>query len=126
MHRSLNKSIDKNLGLETIIDSTANAVMAIDRSGKIVYVNRQVENFLEMPADEILGHDVKEFFPTTGLLEVVVDGKPQLGRRLSLKNGTYLTNRTPIYSGNDIIGAVAVFQDITELQNIIDELSDDN
>jgi len=126
MHRSTNKSIDKNLALETIVDSTANAVMAVDRSGKIVYVNRQVENFLEMPAEEILGHHVKEFFPTTGLVEVLVDGKPQLGRRLSLKNGTYLTNRTPIYSGDEIIGAVAVFQDITELQNIIDELSDDN
>ncbi|MTI86281.1 MAG: PAS domain-containing protein [Firmicutes bacterium] len=126
MHRPLNKSIDKNLVLETIIDSTANAVLAIDQAGKIVYLNRQVENFLEMPADQVLGHHVKEFFPTTGLLEVVVDGKPQLGRRLSLKNGTYLTNRTPIYSGDEIIGAVAVFQDITELQNIIDELSDDN
>lgn len=122
-----NHAIDKNITLETIVDSTANAIVAVDLTGRIIYVNKQVENFLEMPAEEILGHHVKEFFPNTGLLEVLVDGKPQLGRRLSLKNGIYLTNRTPIYSDDgEIIGAVAVFQDITELQNIIDELSDDN
>lgn len=126
MQDQVNRFINKNLALETILNSTANAVLAVDLSGQIVYVNRQVENILELSSQEILGHHVKEFFPTTGLLEVFVNGTPQLGRRLSLKNGVYLTNRTPVYSGDKIIGAVAVFQDITELQNIIDELRDDN
>lgn len=126
MSTKYNKSIDKNLGLEKIIDNAANAVLAVDNSGTIIYVNKQVESFLELPSSAILGHHVKEFFPNTGLLDVIVDGKTQLGRRLSLKNTTYLTNRSPIYSDGEIVGAVAVFHEITELQNIIDELSVDN
>ncbi|MGQ9556853.1 MAG: sigma 54-interacting transcriptional regulator [Desulfurispora sp.] len=114
------------LDLHTLMDNTANHILAVDTAGKIIYVNRAVERFLELPADQILGRHVKDFFPTTGLLEVMVDGKPQLGRRLHLKNGMYITNRTPVIVNGQIVGAIAVFQEITEIQNLIDELSSDN
>lgn len=112
--------------LETLMNNTVNHVLAVDTKGRIIYVNKAVENFLELPSCEILGNHVKKFFPTTGLLEVMVDGRPQIGRRLQLKNGTYITNRTPVVVDGKIVGAIAVFQDITELQNIIDELYNDN
>ncbi|WP_018086383.1 sigma 54-interacting transcriptional regulator [Desulfurispora thermophila] len=114
------------LDLHTLMDNTANHILAVDITGKIIYVNRAVERFLDLPADQILGRHVKDFFPTTGLLEVMVDGKPQLGRRLHLKNGMYITNRTPVIVNGKIVGAIAVFQEITEIQNLIDELSTDN
>lgn len=112
--------------LEQMIDCAANYVVAVDKDGIIIYINRAVERFLELPKSRIMGQHVKTFFPTTGLLDVMLDGKPQIGRRLQLKNGTYTTNRTPIIVDGEIVGAIAVFQDITELQNIIDELSSDN
>ncbi|HBV97506.1 MAG: Fis family transcriptional regulator [Peptococcaceae bacterium BICA1-7] len=112
--------------LERIMGSINNAVIAVDIDGKINYCNQQVEKFLGFPADKIVGRDVKAFFPTTGLLEVVRDGVPQIGRRLVINDGTYLTNRTPIIVDGKIVGAVAVFQDVTEIQNIIDELTTKN
>ncbi|SFR02126.1 sigma 54-interacting transcriptional regulator [Desulfoscipio geothermicus] len=118
--------IEARISLKDIVDSTSNAVVAVDRSGIIVYCNRQVEKFLELPAGQILGSHVKKFFPTTGLLEVLKDGQPQLGCRLSLKNCTYLSNRNPVIVNGQVVGAVAVFQDVTEIQNIIDELTTKN
>ncbi|GBF35710.1 zinc sigma-54-dependent two-component system response regulator [Desulfocucumis palustris] len=114
------------MNLNEIIASTSNAVVAVDRSGTIVYCNRQVENFLGVPASSIIGRQVNEFFPTTGLMEVMEDGRPQLGCKLSLNNGTYLSNRNPVVVDGKIVGAVAVFQDVTEIQNIIDELTTRN
>ncbi|MCL4440662.1 MAG: sigma 54-interacting transcriptional regulator, partial [Firmicutes bacterium] len=85
-----------------------------------------IEKFLGLPADKIVGRDVKLFFPTTGLMEVVKDGRAQIGRRLVLNDGTYLTNRTPVIVDGKVVGAVAVFQDVTEIQKIIDELTTKN
>jgi len=112
--------------LHNVFDSTSNAVLAVNRSGIIIYCNRQVEKFLDSPPGEIMGKHVKDFFPTTGLLEVMENGRPQIDTRLALKNGTYLSNRNPIVINGKIVGAVAVFQDVTKIQNIIDELTTNN
>ncbi|SFG11204.1 Transcriptional regulator containing PAS, AAA-type ATPase, and DNA-binding Fis domains [Desulfotomaculum arcticum] len=112
--------------LHNVFDSTSNAVLAVNRSGIIIYCNRQVEKFLDFPSGEIIGKHVKDFFPTTGLLEVMENGRPQIDTRLALKNGTYLSNRNPIVINGKIVGAVAVFQDVTKIQNIIDELTTNN
>lgn len=112
--------------IDDILNSTSNSILAIDRSGKIIYCNRTVEKFLELPAREIVGRQVKKFFPATGILEVLRDGEAQLGRRLNLKNGTYITNRDPIFIDGKVAGAVAVFHDITNLQVLINELHGEN
>ncbi|AGL01066.1 sigma-54-dependent Fis family transcriptional regulator [Desulfoscipio gibsoniae] len=114
------------LDLENIIDSSSNAVLAVDRGGVIVYCNRQVEKFLGLPTRLIKGRSVEKFFPDTGLLEVMLDGKPQLGCKLMLNDVTYLSNRNPIIIDGKIMGAVAVFQDVTEIQNVIDALTTKN
>lgn len=114
------------INIERIMDSLSNALISVDIDGKINYCNQQVEKFLGLPADKIVGRDVKLFFPTTGLMEVVKDGRAQIGRRLVLNDGTYLTNRTPVIVDGKVVGAVAVFQDVTGIQKIIDELTTKN
>jgi len=98
----------------------------VNRAGEIVFCSAQFTCYLGLPRQEVIGRYIEDFFPGTPLLAVLKDGRPQLGRRLELKDGTYLVNRTPIWSNGTIIGAVSEFQNINEVQNIIDELSDDN
>nr|WP_279233226.1 PAS domain-containing protein [Desulfallas thermosapovorans] len=109
-----------------MLNSTSNSIVAIDRDGVIIYCNKMVADFLELPVNSIIGRHVKEFFPATGILDVLRDGIPQLGRRLKLKGGTYITNRNPIRINGEILGAVAVFHDITNLQVLINELHSEN
>lgn len=49
-----------------------------------------------------------------------------MGCRFILNNETYLSNRNPIIIDGKIAGAVAVFQDVTVIQNIIDTLTTKN
>ncbi len=112
--------------LGDILDSLASNVVAVNRAGEIIYCSPQFARYLEMPREELIGRHINEFFPGTPLLEVLKDGRPQLGRRLQLKDGVYLVNRTPIWRNGEIVGAISEFQNINEIQNIIDELSNDN
>ncbi|TYO97355.1 sigma 54-interacting transcriptional regulator [Desulfallas thermosapovorans] len=114
------------VSLEDIVDSSSNAVVAVNCAGIIVYCNSQVEKTLGLPTRLIIGRHVEKFFPGTGLLEVMSEGKPQLGCKFVLNGDTYLSNRNPIIIDGKIVGAVAVFQDVTEIQNIIDTLTTKN
>ncbi|RKO67581.1 sigma-54 interaction domain-containing protein [Desulfofundulus salinus] len=114
------------LALDDILDSLASNVVAVNKLGEIIYCSPQFARYLELPREELIGRHINEFFPGTPLLEVLKDGRPQLGRRLQLKDGVYLVNRTPIWRNGEIVGAISEFQNINEIQNIIDELSSDN
>ncbi|KUG02369.1 sigma-l-dependent transcriptional regulator [hydrocarbon metagenome] len=108
--------------LLTILDSTHNLIIAIDRNGKISLLNRVAEKFLGLKSSEVIGRDIVEFIPNTGLMEILKTGVSKPVQKIILKDCTFISNRTPIKKNGEIIGAVAVLQDISELENISREL----
>ncbi len=112
--------------LQTILDSSNNAIIAVDRDGRIIFCTTQVERILETSAEHLLGKPVEDYFPTTGLLRVLKTGRPELAQKVNINGVIYLSSRTPVFENGEVVAAVAVFQDITELQSIIDELANDN
>jgi len=111
-----------SITLDEILDNTNNAIIAVDPQGIILYANRAVFNILRVPASNIIGELVTTHFPDTGLMRVFETGIAELGQRLTMNNTTLLSNRTPIYVHGELVGAVAVFQDITVMQNFLDNL----
>jgi len=105
------------LKLEDIIDSSSNAVLAVNNEGLIIYCNDQVEKFLGLPVRLIKGQPIPKYLPETGLLDVILDGKTQLGREFIFNHGSYISNCSPIISKGKIMGAVAVIQDKIEIKN---------
>ncbi len=108
--------------LLTILDSTHNLIIAIDRTGKISLLNRVAEKFLGLKNSTVIGRDIMEIIPNTGLMEVLETGVSKPVQKIELRNCTFISNRTPIKKNGEIIGAVAVLQDISELENISREL----
>ncbi|MDO0825179.1 sigma 54-interacting transcriptional regulator [Desulfosporosinus nitroreducens] len=111
-----------SITLDEILDNTNNAIIAVDPQGMIIYANRAVFNILKIPVSTIIGQPITSHFPETGLMRVFETGIAELGQRLSLNETILLSNRTPIYVHGELVGAVAVFQDITILQNFLDSL----
>ncbi|MEW5954054.1 MAG: sigma 54-interacting transcriptional regulator [Bacillota bacterium] len=109
-----------------IFDGIAGAVIAVDRAGKISYVNNKAEELLGLPDAGLLQRDFREVLPDLGFAEVISTGKTVDGQRIHLGQGTYLASLAPIRAGDDILGATAVLQDITRLQNSIVEFKNDN
>ncbi|MHB8076934.1 sigma-54 interaction domain-containing protein [Desulfosporosinus fructosivorans] len=111
-----------SITLDEILDNTNNAIIAVNLQGQIIYANLAVFNILEIPARNLLGESITTHFPETGLLRVFENGIAELAQQMKVNNTVLLSNRTPIYIHGELVGAVAVFQDITILQNFLDNL----
>lgn len=63
-----------------------------------------------------IGRNVREVIPNTLLHEVLHTGIPQLEKLQTVRNCVIATNRVPIIVDGQVKGAVATFQDVTEMQ----------
>jgi len=108
--------------LQTILDSTHNLIIAIDKNARITLLNRAAENFLDIKSTDVIGQEIMQVIPNSGLVETLVTGCPRPAQKIMLKNSLFISNRTPILEDGEIIGAVAVLQDISELEIISREL----
>jgi transcriptional regulator with PAS, ATPase and Fis domain len=111
-----------SITLDEILDNTNNAIIAVDPQGRIIFANRAVYNILKISDLDLVGQSITTHFPGSGLLRVFENGIAELGQKLIFNNTILLTSRTPIYVHGNLVGAVAVFQDITILQNLLDNL----
>ncbi len=118
--KELNNVLDR---FNTIVESVHNGVLAIDEQGYIRIYNKTAEQLLGQPQEVVLGKHILEAIPDTALLKVLQSGKPQYNQKMQLKNGTVLTNCTPVIKEQRIVGAVAVLQDISALEAASQELS---
>ncbi len=108
--------------LKAVLDSTYNGVIAINAAGKVIWYNAAAERLMQLPAAKVVGQLVDEVVPNTALLRVIQTGEAEVNQQQRIYDKVIITNRTPIIKDGKCIGAVGVFQDITELQSVADEL----
>lgn len=105
-----------------IINSTCNGVIAMNEEGIVTLFNTAAENITGIKAVDAIGGFVDDVVPNSALLRVLKTGSGEVNQQQVIGSCKILTNRSPIRKGNKILGAVAVFQDITELQAVASEL----
>ena len=108
--------------LGTVLDSLASGIVAIDRAGDIVVFNFAASRLLGYPKEEALGKNLLAIVPNAGLVNVLRTGEPEVGRPQTIGSRTVLANRSPVFRGGELIGAVSIFQDITETEMVSREL----
>ena len=108
--------------LKAVINATHNVIIAVNEKGIIKLINQAAEKALQVTAEEALGRHVAEIIPNTGLLEVLKEGKTQTAQKIWLNGRCFISNRRPIWKGETLIGAVAVLQDVSELEAVSQEL----
>lgn len=107
--------------LRAVLDSVYTSILAVDKDGQICIVNRAAEEVIG-PAEEVLGQNINKVIPESRIMEVIKSGQPQYGQKLAIQGRTVLSNRTPIITNGQIIGAVAAFHDISGVEAISHEL----
>lgn len=108
--------------MQAVLHSVCNGVIATNPDGIITLFNPAAEYITGLSADSVLGCYVEEVIPNSGLQRVLKTGVAELNQQQYLGKCQIVTNRSPITKNNKVIGAVGVFQDITELQAIAAEL----
>jgi transcriptional regulator with PAS, ATPase and Fis domain len=113
-----------NISLEydTIINSTHNLIISVDEKGLIRVWNVSAERLLGRTANEVSGKNILDVLPNSGLMDIIETGKSQPLQKIKLNDRFFISNRSPILKEGKIIGAVAVLQDISEIEKISLEL----
>lgn len=118
---------EKAFALEAINDSTRDAVVAVDEKGCITYLNRTMAEILGkitgFTKKALLGKQITEIVPLSGLSQIIVRGQSPMDQQVTLGDKTFIANRTPIFRKGKVVGAVAVLQDVTELQYSLEQLA---
>jgi len=111
--------------VEIILNSTHDAMIAVDEKGIITIFNKAAEKLTKLDADKAMGRYVADVIETTRLPYILKTGESELNRKQPLGDINIITNRMPVRDeeGN-IIGAVAVFRDITEILELAEEITD--
>jgi PAS domain S-box-containing protein len=122
----INQFQQKSSELDIIVNSTHDAMIAVNHQGIITLFNRSAERIMNLKREEVIGTFVLTSIPSSRLHKVLEDGKAELNQEQVLSNQRkIITNRVPVYDAKgEIVGAVAVFRDITEIITLAEEIID--
>ena len=136
----LTKNIKKNLfGLEpeeisklyhekdSMLQAIHEGIVAIDINGNINMLNDSAMEILQLRekynAVNLTGLPIKDVFENTQLPEILLSGKAEYNSEQMVNNTLIVTNRVPIISDNQIIGAIATFNDKTQVTQLAEEIT---
>lgn len=110
--------------LEVILNSTHDAMIAINEYGVITLFNKAAEYLTGINKEYALNKEVEKVILNTRLNYILETGDFELNREQDLGNIKIITNRMPVKNEkNEVIGAVAVFRDITEIQGLSNQVN---
>ncbi|MDT8903061.1 sigma 54-interacting transcriptional regulator [Anaeroselena agilis] len=107
---------------ELVFNSMANGLVVTDENDIITVFNPSAEKIMAIKADKAIGKNVCEVIPHTRLHIVSKTMVPELGSRQVIEKAVIITNRTPLVVDGQSKGAVAIFEDISSLENVTGEL----
>ncbi|MCG0238813.1 MAG: sigma 54-interacting transcriptional regulator [Firmicutes bacterium] len=110
---------------DLVLDSTHDGVLAVNAQGLVTLCNAAAERLLGVRREELLGRPAAQVIPGTRLHEVLRTGQPELNQQQRIGETTIITNRMPVRDEQGrVVGAVAVFRDVTEVRALAEELTD--
>lgn len=109
--------------LKFVLDSIIEGVIIVDKDARVVYINKNACKLLGLTSD-IIGKYVADVVKNTRLHIVVRTGLPEIDQVQHTENAVIITSRIPIRDEHgQIIGAVAVFRDITSIRKLAEEIT---
>jgi len=96
----------------SIVDSIQNSIIAIDLNNNVIIYNKSCEDFFDVSREKIIGKSIFNLIPDTKLPEVLKMKEKISSEQMNINNKIVITNRAPIFFEDDLIGAIAIFNDI--------------
>lgn len=111
---------------ELILHNIRDGMIVINNQEIVQFVNKSAERIVGVTKEKFKGQDIKKVISDTRLPHVLRSRRREVNQKLILENGKkIITTRIPIINADDrLIGAFAVFKDITEVMNLAEENTD--
>ncbi|MDQ0269380.1 sigma-54 interaction domain-containing protein [Cytobacillus purgationiresistens] len=111
---------------DLIFNSTDDGMIVINQDEDIILFNRSAESMTGVSKKAALGNRVGDVITGSLLPRVLETKRIEINQEFVLNSGIkIITTRIPVIGDNQqIIGAVSIFKDITEVVNLAEELTD--
>ncbi|MFT9598951.1 sigma-54 interaction domain-containing protein [Mesobacillus sp.] len=102
--------------IETIVENAFEWLVVVDREGRIIYINHNYCEFLEVNREDTIGRHVSEVIENTRMHIVAQTGKEELADLQFIKGNYMIANRVPIIKNGEVIAAFGTvfFRDTQE------------
>ncbi|NMA49854.1 MAG: sigma 54-interacting transcriptional regulator [Tissierellia bacterium] len=128
----MNKNKLDQLLLQNILQYASIGIHAIDRNRKTIIYNNTMAELEGLEIHQVLDKDILDIFPslneaTSTLISVINTGEPIINSSQTYFNYrghsiTTISTTIPLYEGKDIIGALEIAQDVTNIRKLSDQL----
>lgn len=108
-----------------VLHGVKEGILAIDKEGYITMMNLPAKRLLHIMGS-VRHVKVDGLFPSDYLYEVLTSGNPQVDKEMVWKDKTVIVNCTPLFDESGISGVVASFRDKTEIEQMVNTLSEVN
>lgn len=107
-----------------ILDSLQEAVEVTDSHGNIIYVNPAFCRITGIPFEIRTNQNIFAISPDGALALALKTGKPVSGYRTKVggSNAEVISNAVPVVVNNETLGAVVIFQHITDIIKLTEEV----
>ena len=92
-------------------------VIAIDTDENITIFNKKARSMMRIEGD-VTGRSIRDVIPDTALPEILELDHGIYSKELTVHNLNILSNRVPIKVNGETIGAVAIYEDLTEVKKM--------
>jgi len=125
LHKTLEDTRTSVEVLETILNSTYDGIVLVDKKGIITKINRAYLDFLGIREEDAVGRHVTDVIENTRMHIVVETGKAEIGQTQKIRGNEMVVMRLPIIKNGAVVGAVGkvMFRDLRELKALAENLN---
>ncbi len=106
---------EKTLRYRTIMDTTSEGIIAVDKNGVITAINRTARKFFGLTQIPIEGKSFFTLLPGDSLRESLNSGRPLFNKLEKFGHEQFVTNYIPLIVGNEVVGLVITFRDLPDV-----------
>lgn len=101
--------------LEIIIDSINDAITIVDNNAITKYWNKAAEKMYGIKKQDIIGRNIRDFFPSSLLTRIIKEDKSYENIYNSPRENSYnIISASPLYLDGELVGGLSLDRDITD------------
>ncbi|GGG13816.1 sigma-54 interaction domain-containing protein [Paenibacillus abyssi] len=102
---------------ENIFSSMHNSVIVVNVHNQILLMNESARRLLGIQDEDWKNKNIKTLIPNSRMHEILDGGERSIGQKMVISGRVCMVNRTPLYQDGEMIGAIGVIQDISEMDH---------
>ncbi|WP_227002693.1 PAS domain-containing protein [Salicibibacter kimchii] len=109
----------------TVLQSTHDGMIAIDENEKVLLFNQAAARMTDISQEEAIGNLIHSVMPESKLLRILQTRVMEGNQQQTFANGRQIvTTRVPLWINANFAGALAVFQDVTDMVDMATKVTD--